>query len=291
MIFMRYVIAVGGNAIQSSKALNKLSASVVSLSVCGNEVVITHGNGPQVGELALREKKSLARLTEETQALVGSEIRSSIAHVDKKAGEGSRIVRTHVLVSGDDEEFVNPTKPIGRFYGRAAAERLAGRGFVMKRLLKGYRRVVPSPKPRRIVEVREIEKLLKSGHIVIAAGGGGIAVTGAKKLRYADAVIDKDLASSLLAVKIKADILLILTNVDGVIVGFHTRKARLLERVSVAELKRHAMSEHFEAGSMLPKVQACIDFVGKTGKRAVIGNLSKPEKVLGLKGATVVVPS
>jgi carbamate kinase len=286
---VRYVVAVGGNALKNGRVLNKLSASIVSLAKSGNELVITHGNGPQVGALALHQKKSLAVLTRETQRQIGGEIRRSLIRADKSEGHRARIVYTHVLVGRNDAEFVNPTKPIGRFYSRREAERLAGRGFVMKPLLNGYRRVVPSPRPMRIMEVAEIERLLRSGRIVIAAGGGGIAVTKyGKKLNYAEAVIDKDLASSLLAQKLHADMLVILTNVDGIILGFHTRKARLLRKVSAAELKRYAITEHFEAGSMLPKAMACIDFASKTGKRAVIGNLAKAGSVFRLRCATVV---
>ena len=288
---MRYVIAVGGNALKSGKALNKLSASIVRLFARGNEIVITHGNGPQVGRLALHEKKSLAALTKETQKEIGKEIKRSISAVDREAGAGAKIIITHVIVNKDDAEFVNPTKPIGDFYGRKEAERLARKGFVMKRLLKGYRRVVPSPRPVRIVELSEIERVISSGRIAIAAGGGGIAVTrSGSGPRYADAVIDKDLASALLAIGVHADRLFILTNVDGVYTGFRTKHARLIARVKASQLRRHALLEHFESGSMMPKVRACISFVRKTGKYAVIGNLARPWSVISMKGATVVAP-
>jgi carbamate kinase len=286
---MRYVIAVGGNALGNGKVLNKLSASIVSLAKRGNELVITHGNGPQVGALALRQKKSLALLTRKTQRQMGGEIRRSLIRSDKSEGSRARIVYTHVLVDRNDPEFANPTKPIGRFYSRREAEKLASRGFVMKQLLDGYRRVVPSPRPVKIMEVAEIDRLIRSGRIVIAAGGGGIAMTKyGKKLHYAEAVIDKDLTSSLLAEKLHADMLVILTNVDGIILGFHTRKARLIRKVSATELKRYAVTEHFEAGSMLPKVMACINFVSKTGHQAVIGNVALASSVFSLRGATVV---
>ncbi len=286
---MRYVVAVGGNALKSGKVLNKLSASIAQLAARGNEIVITHGNGPQVGRLAMRGKKSLAALTRVTQAEIGSEIRKSLIHVDKRTGTGAKVIFTRVVVDGDDAEFVNPTKPIGEFYGRAEAEKLARRGFVMKRLLKGYRRVVPSPRPVRIVELGEIKKVLESGRIAIAAGGGGIAVIEkGGRLAYADAVIDKDLASALLAIRIKADRLLILTDVDGVFLGYHTKRSHLLRRTTASALRRLAVHEHFEAGSMLPKVRACVEFVSATGKRAAIGSLMKADAVFASRSGTQV---
>lgn len=286
---MRYVVAVGGNALRSGKVLNKLCATVVALAARGDELVITHGNGPQVGALAMHTKKSLAALTKETQSQIGGQIMKSLISVDRKVGGNARIIYTHVVVSKDDAEFDNPTKPIGEFCSKAEAERLAKRGFVMKHLLKGYRRVVPSPKPRRIVELGKVEAALGEKRIVIAAGGGGIAVTNSRGgMRYVDAVVDKDLASSLLARRIHADRLLILTNVDGVFIGYHTKKSHLLNSASVSQMRRYLLREHFEAGSMLPKVRACIDFVSSTGKYAAIGNLSKPLRAFNLKGATVI---
>ncbi len=288
---MRYVIAVGGNAFRNGKVLNKLSYRIAALKRRGHEIVVTHGNGPQVGNLALHEKKNLAVLTKETQAVMGAAIKKSLIYVDREAGLEAKVVCTHVVVDKDDDEFVNPTKPIGEFCSRKEAERLARKGFVMKRLLKGYRRVVPSPMPLRIVELNKIRELLHEGRIAIAVGGGGAAVTSSGHgFKYADAVIDKDLASSLLAVNLKADRLFILTNVDGVYLGYHTRRARLLRRIDASSLRRTAATEHFESGSMMPKVRACIDFVSKTGKRAVIGNLLKADNVFELKGATVIVP-
>ena len=288
---MRYVIAVGGNALKNSKVLNKLSAYIARLSGLGNEIVVTHGNGPQVGKLALHNDGNLALLTKETEAEIGSMIRKSIARANRKLGSSTKIVYTRVLVDKNDPNFKNPTKPIGRFYSRAEAEKLAERGFVMKPLLKGYRRVVASPKPLAILDVAEVRRLLKEAGIVIAAGGGGIAVArSGNRLRYMDAVIDKDLASSLLAVKLRADRFVILTDVDGVVLGYHTGRSRLLRRVSAPALMAYAITEHFEAGSMLPKVMACIGFVRRTHGRAAIGNLNKADRVLSLRDATVVTP-
>ncbi len=290
---MRYVIAVGGNALSSEKVLNKLSARVAVLFGEGNQVVITHGNGPQVGQLALHEKKSLSALTGETQLAIGDEIRRSLLAVPKTwRTERITVVPTRVIVSGRDREFMNPSKPIGKFYNEGEAGRLeAEKGFVMRKLLDGYRRVAPSPKPKEIVELAIIEKLLEGRHIVIAAGGGGIAMTKkGGKLVHADAVIDKDLASALLAIRLKADCLFILTNVDGIFLDFEKKGERMLGKVSVRDLARYERKGQFEAGSMLPKVKACIEFVKKTGRPAVIGNLEKADRVFRLEGATVVIP-
>jgi carbamate kinase len=287
---MRIVIAVGGNAIAEGGPLNKLSALVVVLSRRGNEIVITHGNGPQVGELALLEHKTLAQLTKETQAELGEKISRSLI-AQGGARDRVKVVLTHVVVDKKDREFSDPSKPIGKFFKHDEAKSLSRKGFVVKHLLEGYRRVVPSPKPKKIIELGEIESALKGGSIVIAAGGGGIAVAKAKgKPEYLNAVIDKDRASSLLAVRLKADVLCILTDVDGAFLNFETKHQRLLRKITAEHLQILARSGCFEAGSMLPKVQACIDFVNATGNRAIIGNLSKASSVFKSKGATVVVP-
>lgn len=286
---MRYVIAVGGNALTKSAVLGKFSAAVIALSRQGNEVVVTHGNGPQVGELALHKKRNLAQLTWETQGEIGSKIRSSIFSAAKGGAIDVEIVRTHVLVDKNDREFKSPSKPIGPFYKHGDVERLKKQGFAMKCLYNGYRRVVPSPEPKSIVELERIRLLASNGGIVIAAGGGGIAmVKDGNRLRYADAVIDKDLTSALLAVRIRADRLFILTNVDGAFLNFETKKQKLLGRVSVSALQKLVRKGSFEPGSMLPKVQACIGFVKSTGKTAVIGNISKAANVFKLRGATVI---
>lgn len=289
---MRIVIAVGGNAIAESRSLNKLSALIAALARRRNEIIITHGNGPQVGELALRRNKNLAQLTKKTQIQLGGRIRESLLAQGGIRGKiGVKVVLTRVLVDKEDKEFASPTKPIGKFYAKDEADSLSRKGFVMKHLLKGYRRVVPSPKPKKIIELEEIKHALKGKGIVIAAGGGGIAVIRANgKLKYSNAVIDKDLASSLLAVRLRADRLFILTNVDGIFLNFRTKQEEMLKRVSAGYLQKLAKDGYFEAGSMLPKVQACINFVKATGNEALIGNLASASSVFKSESATVVVP-
>ncbi len=289
---MRYVIAIGGNAISDDKMLGKISKIIVKLAVQGNEIVVTHGNGPQVGRLALHERKSLALLTKETEKQIGEEIkRKIISSARKTNGPKVNIVFTRVLVDPEDPEFNNPTKPIGEFYANGKAKALVRKGFVIKRLINGFRRVVPSPKPQKIIDIGQITRLLSANSIVIAAGGGGIPMfKKGKKLIYAEAVIDKDFASSLLAMQLHADKLILLTNVPGVFLNFKTKKQKMLRRIRIGALKNLIKKDQFEAGSMLPKVQACINFVEKTGKEAAIGSLSDPGIVLNPRNATKILP-
>lgn len=289
---MRYVIAVGGNALTDEKVLNDLSGAIYALRRKGHEILITHGNGLQVGELALVERKNLAVLTAQTEAELALEIEMSLANSLKgRMDMRPATVLTRVLVSRDDPEFRHPSKPIGPFVSKARARGIAAKGMVVRKLIHGYRRVVPSPMPREILEAGQIRALLKEGYLVIAAGGGGIAVVRkGKGLAYADAVIDKDRASSLLAAELHADGLFILTNVDGAFLDFNTKAARMISRASAREMAKYAAEGQFEGGSMLPKVEACVEFVRKTGKPAAIGNLSNTKSVLGLKGATVITP-
>lgn len=289
---MRYVIAIGGNALTSRSTLDKLAAQVAALYAHADEVVVTHGNGPQVGALAMHDKKSLAQLTKETEVEMGAEIRKSIVRAAKrKLKINPEIVLTHVIVDKRDREFRNPSKPIGRFYTEEHAKLLMQKGMAMKKLVGGYRRVVPSPRPKSILELHEIERALSSKGVVIAAGGGGIAVTKkGGKLVYMEAVIDKDRTSSLLAIRLRADRLIVLTNISGVFLDFHTKKQKLLKKVGVEELRKYAKLGHFERGSMLPKIQACVQFVRSTGNAAAIGSLEHPKEVIRLQNATVVVP-
>ena len=285
---MRYVIAVGGNALTDAGIPRSFSKAVLGLCRNGDEIVITHGNGRQVGELATMEKKNLAILTAQTQAEIGLEIENALADAARPKAMKIATILTRVQVDAKDPEFSDPTKPVGDFLTRAQADRLAGKGFVVKKLINGYRRVVPSPRPIKILEANLVQCLLKDKYIVIAAGGGGVAVIKKGKLKYADAVIDKDFASSLLASSLKADRFVILTNVPGAYLGFGGRSRRLLRRATVSELSRYIKAGQFEKGSMLPKVQACIDFARKTGKAAAIGDLKNAKEVFGLKDATII---
>ncbi|VVB76599.1 Carbamate kinase [uncultured archaeon] len=291
---MLYVIALGGNALADGRAFGRMYDSILRLRDKGNKIILTHGNGPQVGELALLENKGLAVLTAQTEAEIGLGIENGLAAASARAGAKSpRIatVLTRVLVNPRDKEFRSPSKPIGPFMGASEARKLASRGFSVRKLIHGYRRVVPSPRPREILESGLMRLLLRDRYVVIAAGGGGIAVTrGNGRLAYANAVLDKDLTSALLATTLRADRLFILTDVDGAFLDFGTKHSALLTRTTAEALQSYASEGQFEKGSMLPKVEACLEFVQSTGRPAVIGNLQKAEDAFKFKDATVVYP-
>lgn len=289
------MIALGGNAIHGDASIRRAATSIARLYSKGNDVIVTHGNGPQVGQLAESLDLGLAILTAQTQAWIGIEIENMIAEGLSGLGLESdymvpEVVLTRTVVDGKSPAFRNPSKPIGGFYTKRQAEGLSRKGYVMGKFMKGYRRVVPSPDPQEIVEARLIEGMLRDRKIVIACGGGGIPVLRTSKgLDYAEAVVDKDKASSLLASTVKADVFLILTDVDGAYLDFGRRSQRMIGRASAGEMGRYLVAGSFEEGSMKPKVEACISFAESTGKPAVIGSLSRPENAIALKGVTVVM--
>ncbi len=289
---MRYLVAIGGNAL-AGKAyiLDRLARELWRLHSRGNGIVVTHGNGPQVGELALHENLSLAELTAQTEAEIGIALEDAMQR--RLGGENYRIatVFTRVLVDTKDPSFKRPSKPIGPFYTKAQAQRAARNGFTIRKLIEGYRRVVASPKPRKVLDAKLVADLLAKGYIVIAGGGGGIAMIRRRgRLRYADAVIDKDYTSSLLARQLKADALLFFMKLDGVYLNLGRKDQRRIGRISVADMEAYLREELFEEGSISPKIRACIDFVKSTGKSAVIGSLSRPVDVFAKRNVTVITP-
>ncbi len=281
---LRYVIALGGNALDGGN-IAPAAKMIARLHKAGHEVAVTHGNGPQVGELATIESKSLAVLTAQTEAEIGLMIENSIPG----AMESTATVITRSIVDPMDRAFRNPSKPIGKVLSTKEADSLRKKGTSVANTLNGPRRVVPSPIPARVLEASFIAALLKSGYIVICGGGGGVPVSvqgGA--LRYQDAVIDKDRASAVIAKELKADRLVILTTVDGAYVNYGRKSQRKVKRISSVELGVMLDEGEFEEGSMAPKVEACIDFVDSTGKPAVIGSLAKPEDAIRMSNVTVV---
>ncbi len=285
---MRYVVAFGGNAI-GEELSSSAARFIIKLYKKGHEIIITHGNGPQVGLLSEVENKPLSILTAQTQAEIGTIIQAGLARslASRKLEHNTPIIITRCTVDGKAPEMKNPSKPVGRFLTRAQADSLKRRGMSVKMLIGGYRRVVPSPVPIDVLEMDVIRYVLRNSKIVIAGGGGGVAVTLSKDgIQYIDAVIDKDYASSLIARKAHADSLIILTKTDGVYTGFGTPSQKLIKKASVNELRHFVELGEFEQGSMLPKVRACIDYVSKTGKRALIGNI----KSAGSSSATLIVP-
>lgn len=286
---MLNIISLGGNALNTPVDIDTM-AGVIYKATQKASTVITHGNGPQVGELASVEHKKLAVLTAQTEAELGLTIEDALL----RASNGRirvEVVLTKVLVDKNDGAFRNPTKPIGRFYNKREAYALSRKGLHFKHLINGYRRVVASPKPLRVLNLDSIKNLLRTRYTVIAAGGGGIAVFyEGGRLKFAEAVIDKDYTACLLAKSLRADRLFVLTNVNGVYLNFKKRNQRMLERVTAKELRVYLDSGQFEEGSMKPKVEACFDFVETTRKVAVIGSISKIKDVLELRGCTVIEP-
>ena len=289
---MLNILSIGGNAIEGQKSMRSVLSAIYTLSREGR-LLITHGNGPQVGELASIEHKNLGLITAQTEAEIGLELQRKISDYLEKRGmkKEVEVVLTEVLVDRNDKAFKSPTKPIGKFYAKGAAMKLARKGLRMKRLIGGYRRVVASPMPKRVLNVDSIKELLAKGDIVIAGGGGGIPLfKKGKKYTFAEAVIDKDYASSLLAISLSASRLTILTKVNGVYLDYGSKNQRMINRIRVNELSRLLSKEGFEEGSIKPKLRACIDFVKATGKIAVIGGIGKAEEAVALRSSTVILP-
>jgi carbamate kinase len=282
------VVALGGNALTlpgQAGTSAELMANAASMAACVNEVieagwrvVIVHGNGPQVGNLALQQEATplapaqpLPALGAMTQGQLGSVLARSI---DALRGHGTAAALiTHVTVDRTDPAFLAPTKPIGPFFDRARAEQLAAeRGWTIRPDAgRGYRRVVASPEPTGIVEIGAIRALVDAGLLVIAAGGGGIPLTGGPACHeFADAVIDKDRAARLLATILGAQALLLVTAVDRVMLDFGTPRQSGLATVTAEEAARHLAEGQFPAGSMGPKIEAALQFLAAGGDLAVI---------------------
>lgn len=305
----RIVIALGGNALGNSpeeqlELVKNTAKSIVDLVEKGNKVIVTHGNGPQVGmiNLAMDNAKEtinsplmpFAECGAMSQGYIGYHLQQSIQKELSKRKISKECVTlvTQVEVDKNDKAFLNPTKPIGKFYTKEEAEKIASeKNFVMKEDAgRGYRRVVASPKPKKIVEINIIKNLLDKGNIVIACGGGGIPVIKDRGgYKGIDAVIDKDRTSSRLACSIQADILLILTAVSEVCINFNTENERIIRKMSIKEANEYIKQNQFAPGSMLPKVEACIDFASHTKKGyALITSLKKAADALdGISGTII----
>lgn len=305
----KIVIALGGNALgntpEEQLTLVKTTAkNIVDLVEAGNYVVVTHGNGPQVGMINLAMEVShqeidspempFAECGAMSQGYIGYHLQQSIQKELVKRGmrRNCLTVITQVEVDKEDPAFKNPTKPIGSFYTKEEADKIAEeKGYTMKEDAgRGYRRVVASPKPKKIVEIRTIKDLLKKGNIVIACGGGGIPVVKYRKgFKGVDAVIDKDRTSARLALDLKADMLLILTAVDQVYINYKEEDEEKVREMTVKEAKEFIKSKEFSEGSMLPKVEACIDFASKSSNGyAVITSLKKTKLALEGKVGTKI---
>ena len=302
----RYVVSLGGNALgnnseEQKKALVKVADAIVDLIIDNNEVAIVHGNGPQVGmiNLAFETSKETPNMPfpecgAMSEGYIGYHIQNALYNALSAKGVNKTVatVVTQVLVDPKDPLFLSPSKPIGSFYSKEEAEKIAlEKGYAMKEDAgRGYRRVVPSPLPIDIIEKSAINTLMKDGQVVICAGGGGIPVIkNNNKLEGVAAVIDKDYASSKLADLINADYLVILTAVNNACVNFGKPNEKKLENVSTLELEKYFEEGHFLKGSMYPKVQACLNFV-KSGKdkTAIIASLENAKEALKEKAGTII---
>ena len=298
----RIVIALGGNALgntleEQMKSVKSTSKSIVDLIESGNHVVITHGNGPQVGminsamECAKKAEMPLTMCVAMSQGYIGYDLQNAIREelLSRNLKIPVTTLITQTLVDSNDSAFLNPTKPIGRFYSKEDAEKLEKTGVVMKEDSgRGYRQVVCSPKPVDIIEKETILELVSAGEVVIAGGGGGIPViqTENNHLKGVSAVIDKDFVAALLAKEIDADSLIILTAVEKVALNFGKPDVKWLDSLTVEEAKKYIEEGQFAQGSMLPKVQAALEFVSSgQGRTAIITLLDKVhEGILGKTG-------
>lgn len=307
----KIVVALGGNALQKNGELTaqvqeevakETVQKLIPLIKDGHELVIVHGNGPQVGNLVLHEEAGNSPSTPAmplhvsvgmTQGMIGYWIQKALKEELSKNGisKNATTIVTQVEVSKDDQAFKNPTKPIGPFYSEEEAQKVvAEKGYIVKEDSgRGWRRVVPSPKPIHILESDAIIDFMKTGAIVIAAGGGGIPVisNGENSFEGVDAVIDKDFAAELLAEKINADTLLILTGVDNAMINYGKEDQQALGVISPEEAEKYISEDQFGAGSMLPKVQASLKFA-KTGGKSVITSLENAQDAISKNLGTVI---
>lgn len=310
---MRIVLALGGNALTGPKesvrpdhqidAVEAAAPQIAALVAEGHQVLVSHGNGPQVGNILSKNDIASPVLSPipldwcvaNSQGSIGFILLNALDASLAQAGVETQatVLVSRTIVDAADPAFSNPTKPIGRFVEAEIAQRLShsGQNFV-EFGEQGYRRVVPSPQPLEIAETPVISALLDAGFLVVAGGGGGIPVvrTEDNKLQGVEAVIDKDLNSVLLADQIHADVLVLATNVDNAWLDWGTDNARPLGTVSVAEMRSHLADKQFPPGSMGPKVEAVCRFVETTGGKGIITALARITEAMHGQAGTVVVP-
>ena len=308
------MIALGGNAIkqpdergtveEQMRNVATACGQIAEIARRGYGIVITHGNGPQVGNLSIQQDQArdlvpaqpLVVLGSMTQGQIGYMMQQSLRNLLGEDGWEVVTVVTQVLVDRDDPDFTDPHKPVGPFYTEQEAERLrAEKGWTIKKVRpngdRQWRRVVPSPVPLRIVEGKSIKKMVDAGMIVIASGGGGIPVVLNEEggLEGVDAVIDKDRAGGVLAEEVGAEIFLILTDIDSARLNYGKPSERPIDRMTSTEAKAFAGEGHFLPGSMGPKVEACVKFVEQAGERAIITSLERAVEALeGRAGTTII---
>ena len=306
----RIVIALGGNALgknpdEQLNLLSNVAKIIVELIKDGNEIVLTHGNGPQVGQIALAMEYASSgeagtpsmpfpECGSMSQGYIGYHMQQSILNELNRQGIKKECVSlvTQVLVDSNDSDFQNPTKPIGMFYSKEKAMEIEKEKHYVftEDAGRGYRRVVPSPIPKSIIEKNSIIKLLDNGSIVIAVGGGGIPVVKTDDgLKGVEAVIDKDRSGALLAKEINADTFLILTAVEKVCLNYNTDNEVMLDSLTIEEAEEYIKEGHFAKGSMLPKIEACLDFIDNSNDRvAIISSLNKAKDAINGKTGTII---
>ena len=309
----KLVIALGGNALQEGKGpataeaqlavVEKTSEYIANILESGYQVVLAHGNGPQVGRIVLQNEHSVDITPAMpfdvcgamSQGMIGYHMQQGLSKALRKRGIDTPVatIITQVVVDQNDKAFENPSKPIGPFYSEADAKRLqAEKGYSVKEDAgRGWRRVVASPQPVEIVELPVVKAMIDNGFVVITVGGGGIPVVrdAEGNLEGTAAVIDKDLASERLSEDIDADALLILTAVEQVCLNYGKPNEQRLSNITVADCERYIAEKHFAPGSMLPKIQAAMKFASsKPGRRAIITSLDKAVDALNGKAGTVI---
>ncbi|WP_411679244.1 carbamate kinase [Clostridium thailandense] len=310
---MRIVVALGGNALQADgkpataesqlEVVKETSIYLADMIQNGHELIIAHGNGPQIGRLVIQNEYT-SKITPAmpfdvcgamSQGMIGYHIQQALKDELKKRGINKSVssIVTQVVVDKNDKGFKNPTKPIGPFYDEEESKKLQEeKGYIMvEDAGRGYRRVVASPEPQKIVELDTVKILVNAGQVVITVGGGGIPVveTVNNSLEGVAAVIDKDFAAERLAEDLDADVFLILTAVDRVAINFGKPNQQNLAAMSIEEAEKYAIEGQFAPGSMLPKVKAAIKFAAsKSGRKTIIASLEKAKDSLTGKSGTVV---
>lgn len=305
----KIVLALGGNALGDDlagqmEAVKQTSRAIVDLIAQGHQVVVTHGNGPQVGminlafEAAAKTEAHTPMLPMSvcvalSQGYIGYDLQNALREelLSRKLDIPVATLITQVEVDPNDEAFLNPTKPIGSFFSKEEADKLTQNGYTMKEDAgRGYRRVVASPKPVDIIEKQTVKAMMEACHVVITVGGGGIPVIReGNHLRGASAVIDKDWASAKLAEMIDADMLIILTAVEKVAINFGKPNEQWLDKLSLSDAGRFIEEGHFAKGSMLPKVEAAASFArSRPGRQSLITVLSKAREGIEGKTGTVI---
>ena len=300
------VLALGGNAITTKsrtfdsqyRAIRVATKEIASLAKDGYKIVITHGNGPQVGDALLRNECArdlvpplpLYACVAGTQGVLGAMIQAALLDY---LGSNFKIASlvTKVTVSAKDPAFKNPTKPIGSIFTKDMLRKIkkVEPSASFREVLPGkYRRVVPSPDPISILELNAVKELIEDGYIVVACGGGGIPMINDNKIYFTEAVIDKDLTSEVLATGIGASVFVSLTNVEGAYVNFESKNRKLLRKIHLDKMKALLEDGNFAEGNMEPKVRAAMRFAENTGKNAVIASLGKARKAVELKSGTII---